>query len=73
MNFGVIRLVGTSWEIYKQPVNTFVASFVGNMNFIEGKFTSDKDGFIEVVVAGHTIKIPRSRTHGEKIRLAVRP
>ena len=37
MNFGVIQQVGSPWEIYKEPINIFVASFVGDINFIEGK------------------------------------
>jgi iron(III) transport system ATP-binding protein len=36
MRSGVIQQVGRPWEIYKNPVNTFVASFVGNTNFIDG-------------------------------------
>ena len=36
MKAGVVQQVGRPWEIYKDPVNTFVASFVGNTNFIDG-------------------------------------
>jgi multiple sugar transport system ATP-binding protein len=37
MNEGIIRQIGTPEEIYHEPVNTFVAGFVGipPMNFIE--------------------------------------
>jgi iron(III) transport system ATP-binding protein len=34
MNGGRIQQIGTPWEVYKDPVNRFVASFVGQMNFI---------------------------------------
>ncbi|MEL7117514.1 MAG: ATP-binding cassette domain-containing protein, partial [Pseudomonadota bacterium] len=39
MNKGVVQQVGTPTEIYDNPANTFVASFIGNpaMNLIEGE------------------------------------
>jgi iron(III) transport system ATP-binding protein len=36
MKSGVVQQVGKPWEVYKNPSNTFVASFVGNTNFIDG-------------------------------------
>jgi iron(III) transport system ATP-binding protein len=35
MNHGVIEQVGTPMEIYGEPRSTFVADFVGTMNFLE--------------------------------------
>ena len=39
MNKGVIQQIGTPKQIYENPINTFVASFIGNppMNLIKGK------------------------------------
>ena len=39
MNKGVIQQVGTPTDIYNDPANTFVASFIGSpaMNLIEGR------------------------------------
>ena len=39
MSKGVVQQVGTPTEIYDNPANTFVASFIGNpaMNLVEGK------------------------------------
>ena len=37
MNSGNIVQIGTPQEIYKNPVNKFVADFIGTMNFISGK------------------------------------
>jgi multiple sugar transport system ATP-binding protein len=39
MNAGVIQQVGTPMEIYDNPANTFVASFIGSpaMNLVEGQ------------------------------------
>jgi len=35
MNGGVIQQIGAPWDVYKNPVNRFVAAFVGQMNFID--------------------------------------
>lgn len=42
MNAGVIQQVGTPTEIYDNPANTFVASFIGSpaMNLVEGKLSN---------------------------------
>jgi iron(III) transport system ATP-binding protein len=37
MNFGKVQQVGTPWEIYRDPANQFVATFVGNMNVLLGE------------------------------------
>lgn len=73
MNAGVIQQVGTAWQIYTQPENTFVASFVGNMNFIEGKVTSTEDGHVEVAIDGLCLKTPKPTKPLNTVRLAVRP
>ncbi len=41
MEKGVVQQVGTPTDIYDNPANTFVASFIGNpaMNLIEGELT----------------------------------
>ncbi len=36
MNLGVVQQVGTPWEIYRDPINEFVSSFVGSMNKLLG-------------------------------------
>ena len=40
MNHGVIEQVGTPTEIYRDPVNLFVADFIGEMNQFEGVLQS---------------------------------
>jgi len=48
MSMGHIQQIGTPLEIYSDPNNKFVASFVGNppMNFFYGKISSDGKQFI---------------------------
>lgn len=42
MNHGEIEQVGTPSEIYLQPASHFVASFVGNMNFLPAQLDQNK-------------------------------
>ena len=44
MNNGVIQQIGTPKQIYDKPVNTFVASFIGNppMNLINGNIKDNE-------------------------------
>lgn len=73
MKLGVIQQVGTSWEIYKEPANTFVASFVGNTNFIEGAISAARANSAEITVNGHTLKVPAPQKAVDHVKLAVRP
>jgi len=42
MNEGIIQQMGTPKHIYDEPVNTFVADFIGESNIIEGTMLVDK-------------------------------
>ncbi len=42
MNHGVIEQIGTPLEIYREPATSFVADFIGTMNFVTGS-VSGKD------------------------------
>ncbi|MEL6125549.1 MAG: ABC transporter ATP-binding protein [Pseudomonadota bacterium] len=57
MNEGVIQQQGSPEELFKNPVNTFVAGFIGSptMNLISGTL-SDEGG--RVMVAGDGYKLP---------------
>ena len=41
---GRIAQVGTPGEVYEYPANRYVASFVGNINLIEGRVTTCERG-----------------------------
>ena len=73
MNFGVVQQVGTSWEIYKEPTNTFVASFVGNMNFLDATPLASRNGVAEFEAGGRRIQARAPKTATQALRLAVRP
>ena len=42
MNDGIIQQMGTPKHIYDEPVNTFVADFIGESNIIDGTMLADK-------------------------------
>ena len=42
MNDGVIQQIGTPIDIYNEPVNSFVADFIGESNILNGTMVKDK-------------------------------
>lgn len=42
MNKGVIQQIGTPEDIYNEPKNQFVATFIGESNIIRGKYKGNK-------------------------------
>jgi spermidine/putrescine transport system ATP-binding protein len=70
LNNGRIEQIGSPSEIYGKPKNKFVASFIGEANFITGKLVSD-----EVFVGSFGyVKIPKVNTalNGRAV-LSIRP
>ena len=41
MNHGEIQQIGTPEDIYNEPINTFVAKFIGESNIIPGIMKDD--------------------------------
>jgi iron(III) transport system ATP-binding protein len=79
MNEGRIEQIGSPREIYSSPVNSFVAGFIGETNFIEGLVLSiDVDrGILRVrSSSGKDILAGVPRDHysiGQKVLCSVRP
>lgn len=44
MQKGVVAQMGSPQKIYYEPVNEFVADFIGEANFLDGKLLGRKDG-----------------------------
>lgn len=42
MNDGVIQQIGTPTDIYNEPVNAFVADFIGESNILDGTMVDDR-------------------------------
>ena len=74
MRSGQMVQVGTPWEIYKKPVDHFVASFVGNMIFLQWPFAGLEHQDLNVhreikSLSGTSIKGSES----EKLLVGIRP
>jgi len=67
MSAGKLQQIGTPRDIYTKPVNRFVASFIGETNFLAA--TRDGDGYR--LDCGIRVAAPPSQ--GTKVTLTVRP
>ena len=73
INRGIIQQVGTPEDIYKRPVNQFVADFVGTVNFLVGRTRRTEDG-LSVEHAGMCLRVEDAPVQdGEQVTLVVRP
>ena len=75
---GKIAQVGTPEEIYRTPVNAYVAGFIGETNLIEGVVMKMHDGFCFVKTNGDALvgKITVTGWHakaGEAATVSIRP
>lgn len=73
MHDGRLEQYGTPAEVYDNPTNRFVASFIGSpgMNFIEGR--ADETGRVFVNDAGVRMALPGHYGAGRDIVLGFRP
>lgn len=80
INKGVIQQVDSPLAVYNNPVNLFVAGFIGSptMNFISGSINKI-DGKIHFSTDRNLIELPESMSfndqdlHSKKITLGIRP
>jgi len=75
VNFGKIQQVGVPWDIYKDPVNLFVATFVGKINTLDVKLGESLPGGMRKAIADSvTFSVPAAGTEGcTEAVLAFRP
>lgn len=77
INNGKVEQVGTPFEIYNDPINPFVAGFIGETNFVEGEILSRSDDeMVEVKTPIGIIKsqaFPHDIRKGEKVTCSIRP
>ena len=73
MKDGVIQQVGPPLEVYRNPVNLFVASFIGApaMNHFVGEVAEDGTSFKGN--AGISLSLPQKLTPGQKVVVGIRP
>jgi iron(III) transport system ATP-binding protein len=82
MHDGRIQQIGTPREVYERPASTFVADFVGNTNFIDGRVVSARgpaapdEGHAYVVhteIGDVTVAAFQPLSPDERVSLSVRP
>ena len=81
---GVLQQVGPPQDLYDEPVNLFVAAFMGSpaMNLGEARLRRDQDGTVFVELAGHRLRVakellaahPAIEAHaGSRVIIGIRP
>jgi len=70
MDGGRIQQIGSSIDIYNEPVNAFVADFIGESNIIDGVMLEDR----RVRMSGHTFDcLDTGFERNEPVDVVVRP
>lgn len=70
MSEGKIQQIGTPEDIYNEPVNAFVADFIGESNILDGVMEED----YRVTFGGHTFKcLDKGFMPHEAVDVVVRP
>ena len=70
MSEGRIQQIGTPIDIYNEPVNAFVADFIGESNILEGVMLED----LKVRFSGHIFDcVDKGFDRGEPVDVVVRP
>jgi len=76
MKKGRILQVGTPYELYMEPQQIFVANFIGESNFLEGRVVGLKDDVVVVRLRGD-LKVEAKKSEAsqenERVVLAIRP
>ncbi|MBQ8636732.1 MAG: ABC transporter ATP-binding protein [Clostridia bacterium] len=67
---GQIQQIGTPTDIYNEPVNAFVADFIGESNIVDGIMNED----YKVTFSGHTFEcVDKGFMKNELVDVVVRP
>jgi spermidine/putrescine ABC transporter ATP-binding subunit len=74
MSEGVIEQLDTPTEIYDRPLTAFVADFIGEMNFLDGKVTEASHGEYALDTGAGVVVLGRGlATQGQAARVGIRP
>ncbi|HEX9892900.1 MAG TPA: ABC transporter ATP-binding protein, partial [Gemmatimonadales bacterium] len=69
-----VAQVGTPAQIYEDPRTAFVAGFIGESNFLDGRADGRADGRTVVYRAdGSSFLLPDQLEPGRQVRIAIRP
>ena len=78
MSKGKVQQIGTPVEIYERPANRFVADFIGESNFLEGRIKSLSKDEAAVFVPGLNaevtgLPVSEGLVNGEEVVVSIRP
>jgi spermidine/putrescine ABC transporter ATP-binding subunit len=75
VNEGIIAQVGSPDELYDRPCDRFVASFIGESNFLPGVVRGFEDGLVVAECAGGVVRAVASVSVaiGTRVTLTTRP
>lgn len=77
MDGGHVLQIGTPSVIYETPATRFVAGFIGETNFMEGRLVAQQDGEGTIDLGDETLVTATLPEHhvgvGENVTLAIRP
>ncbi len=76
MKDGEVLQIGTPSEIYESPANAYIADFIGETNFIEGKVVEleEQFGYLESPNYGKIkFELDKEVKVGDQVRLTIRP
>ena len=73
MNKGTIAQEGAPRELYEQPEDVFVASFMGEANRVRGTLKRVDDRFGELALGTLTVRLPHRGLPAGEVDVAIRP
>lgn len=76
MQEGAIEQIGTPQEVYEEPSNLNVATFIGEVNIFEGevlKINGNKQVIVNILSKPRLAKSARTFMIGEKVHALIRP
>ncbi len=75
MNEGRLVQTGTPFHIYCEPVNKFVASFLGDINILRAKITETDDRYVRVITGEGKFSVARKTDleTGQEVEIGFRP
>jgi len=75
MRDGKVEQIGTPAEVYRQPVNRFVAGFIGEGNFLEGTVATSTNDSLQVAtpLGLITVSAPAFPPVSGNVALCIRP
>ena len=73
MNNAVIAQEGSPQQVYEEPLDAFVADFIGDSNLVKGEITAVDGGVAQVVVGGVELTLPGRGLPPGEVDVAIRP